>query len=96
MRLHYAHQYEEGGKRHLVLVTDRPIGGREAVRDARTLEYDVTTIFLEVPAEEGSKEKGKGQFVAGMKLGLDKEKKKLVIEGYATEPIRLTEVHRTK
>jgi hypothetical protein len=96
VRLHYAHQYEEGGKRHMTLVTDRPIGGREAVRDARTLEYDVTTILLEVPAEEGSKEKGKGQFIVGMNLGFDKEKKKLVIESYATEPIRLTEVHRTK
>ena len=96
VRVHYAHQYEEGGKRHITLVTNRPIGAREAMANSRTMDYDVTAIQFEVPADKDSKEKGKGTFVIGMELGYDKEKKRLKIEGYSTEPVRLTEVHRTK
>ena len=96
VRVHYAYQFEEGGKRQITLVTDRPIGAREAMANTRTMDYDVTAIQFEVPADKNSKEKGKGMFAVGIELGYDKEKKRLTIENYSSEPVRLNEVHRTK
>ena len=47
-RLHSAWQYEKDGKREVVLVTDRPIGMREAASGNLSLDYD-TTVITGVP-----------------------------------------------
>ncbi len=52
----------------------------------------MTLIVLDVDAEG----KGEGQLAMGVKMGVNQEKKQLVIENFGTEPIRLTRVTKTK
>lgn len=97
-RLHYAYQVVENGVRHILLVTDRPIGMREAASGNRSLDYDATAIQFEFPAEEtqGKKTKGKGLMYMALKIGVDKDTKKMKVEEWGNEPIRLTDIQRRK
>jgi hypothetical protein len=91
-RLRYAFQFQgEEGKRRIVLALDRPIGMWEAINQPRFRDYDITFIVLDVDAEG----KGEGQLAMGVRMGVDRENKKLVIENFGTEPIRLTRVSRS-
>jgi len=92
-RLRYAFQFPgEEGKRRIVLALDRPISMWEAVNSPRWRDYDMTLIVLDVDAEG----KGEGQLAMGVQMGVNQEEKKLVIENFGTEPIRLTRVTKTK
>ena len=97
-RLHYAYQVVEKGVRHIMLVTDRPIGMREAASASRSLDYDTTAIQFEFPAEEtqGKKTKGKGVLYMALKIRVDKDTKKLKIEEWGNEPVRLPNIGRRK
>jgi hypothetical protein len=95
VRLHYADQVQREGKRRVILVTDRPIGMAEAMRNPRSREYDISAIVMEFTQEEG-KEKGQGTLIVGAKLEYDKEKNKLEVESFGTEPVRLTNIEREK
>lgn len=92
-RLRYAFQFPgEGGNRRIVLALDRPISMWEAVNAPRWRDYDLTFIVLDVDAEG----KGEGQLAMGVQMGVNMEKKQLVVENFGTEPIRLTKVTKTK
>ena len=93
VRLHYAHEVEQDGKRSVVLCTDRPIGMLEAARGGRSLEYDISMIAMELHVEDG-KQVGEGKLFYGMKIGYDKEKNTLAIESVLNEPVRLTNIAR--
>ena len=58
------------------------------------MDYDISIISFEMPEQqEGKKkEKGKGQLLAGVKMGYDKAKNKLTVERYAMDPVRLTNI----
>lgn len=91
-RLRYAWQFKgEEGKRRIVLALDRYISIAEAAYMPRWRDHDVTLIVLDVDAEG----KGEGQLAMAVQLGVNREKKQLVIENFGTEPIRLTTVHKT-
>jgi hypothetical protein len=77
----------EGGQR-IVLATDRPLAFAEVRRSARTMDYNVTLIVLDLDAEGN----GEGQILAGAELSWDDAKDQMVIEHFASEPIRLTRV----
>ncbi len=92
VRLHYARSYSEGGERHIVLVTERPINSPLAEQGSQAMSYDVSAITLQFPEEIGKTDKGKGEIYVGTKLDYDKEKNKITLEHFGSQPIRLTEV----
>ena len=90
-RLRYAWQIDQGaGKRRIVAALDRPIGFAEASRQPRGRDHDVTLIVLDVD----KKGNGEGQLAMGVQMTVDSENKKLAIENFGTEPVRLTSVRR--
>lgn len=90
-RLRYAWQHDlGGGKRRIVAALDRPIGFAEASSQPRWRDYDVTLIILDVD-EKGS---GEGQIALGVRLEVDQETRKLMIENFGSEPVRLTNVQK--
>jgi hypothetical protein len=92
-RLKFARAWDLGeGKRRLVLAMDRPIGFYEAMNQPRWRDYDMTLIVMDVDAEGN----GEGQLPMGVRLGVDTEKKTLVVENFGTEPVRLTKIRRMK
>ena len=94
-RLHYAWQYmDEKGHRHVTLVTDRPIGFREAASTSRSVDYDVSMVTLEFPPAANDKVEGTGQLYMALEVSRDEKTKKIIIESAASEPIRLTKVVR--
>lgn len=97
-RLHYAFESEEKGERHIVLVTDRYIGMREAMSNDRSMEYDTTVLMMQFPTtgDQKAQDKGKGLLYWAMKLGVDKKTGKISVEEWGNEPIRLTEITKTK
>ena len=78
---------EDGGQQ-IVLATDRRIGFAEAWRSTRTMDYNVTLIFLDLDA----KGRGQGQLMLGAEFRWDEAKNQIIIENFASEPIRLTQV----
>ena len=90
-RLRYAWQIDQGaGKRRIVAALDRPIGFAEASRQPRWRDHDVTLIVLDVD----KKGNGEGQLAIGVQLAFEPETKKLVIENFGSEPVRLNNVRR--
>ncbi len=81
---------DKGGNRHIVLVTDRPMGFFEAVEQPRSAEYPFTVIEMKLNA----KDRGEGALTYATKLssvgGI------LVVENYADQPIRLTDIRKDK
>lgn len=77
-----------GGKRRIVLATDRYISFYEARNQPRYRDYDMSLIVVDVDA------KGEGQLAMGVQLTVDTEKKTLVVENFGTEPVRLTKIHK--
>ena len=98
VRLHYAHQTQQDGKRVVVLVTDRNMTMAERASGGRSVDYDVSAIVMElepVQGDEKLKEKGQGTFYRAAKLSFDKDNK-LNVEYLGTQPIRLTDIKREK
>jgi hypothetical protein len=92
VRLHYARSFSEGGQRNIVLVTERPINAPLAEQGTQAMSYNVSAISLQFPEETGKTDKGTGEIYVGAKLDYDKEKNKITLEHYGSQPIRLTEV----
>ena len=69
---------------------DRPIGFREASQQPRSRDYDMTFIVLDV----NEKGEGTGQLALAVKMELEPETKRLVVENYGSEPVRLNQVRR--
>jgi hypothetical protein len=87
--LRYARKspFGDGGTK-IVLVTDRPIGGWEAVNHPRTLDYPFTLIQIQIP----SSGVGEGKLSVATKVSYDKHDRAIELETYASEPIRLEKV----
>ncbi|MGB6365254.1 MAG: hypothetical protein WBG93_00370 [Thermoanaerobaculia bacterium] len=79
---------EEG--QQIILATDRPLAMVETWRSSRTRRYNVTVIILTLDAEG----RGEGQIMTGAELSWDEAKDQLIVEHFASEPIRLTSVRQ--
>ena len=88
--LRYAYQSETtDGKRHIVLLTNRPVSLAEARNQGRSLDYDLTMIELMV----GDEGKGSGALAGGAEVEIDKETKRLKITPFQTTPTKLINVY---
>ena len=87
--LHYAFNTpgEDGGQR-IGIATDRYIGFWEARNQPRTIDYPFTLIEIRLDNQG----KGVGKMAVATKIEFDKKKKQMVLENYASEPVRLNEV----
>ncbi len=90
--LRYARQFVDGDKRRIVLALDRPIEMAEAVYRPRWNRYDMTLLVMDVDSEG----KGLGQLAMAVRLSVDVENDRLVVETFGTEPVRLNSIRRTK
>lgn len=72
--------------RRIYMATDRPIAGFEVMRGARSQDYPIGWIEVEVDAEG----KGEGRFVGAAEFSV--EDGHLVMKTYGTEPVRLVNV----
>jgi hypothetical protein len=89
--LRYARQFKdaEGGRR-IVLVTDRPIGFREAANSNRSMDYPFTILEIRLNA----KDEGEGRIFGGSKIYV--EKGELVVENWGTQPTRFNNIKKQK
>ena len=78
---------EDGGQR-IVIATDRYIGMWEARERPRTIDYPFTLIEIRLDKDG----KGQGKMAVATKIEFDKKKNQMVLENYASEPVRLNEV----
>jgi hypothetical protein len=88
--LRYAREVATENGRQLILATDRPIGFREASRNARSLDYDTTLIILNLD-EEG---RGDGQMLVGAELKFDEASNTLTVEGASNRPVELVNIRK--
>ncbi len=88
VRLRYARQFVNEGRRQIVLGTDRPIGLLEGARRPRTYDYQLSFITLDL----GEDNSGTGVMAVGVQMGLDEETGALEIKNMGTQPARLTNV----
>ncbi|MGB5162091.1 MAG: hypothetical protein WBQ27_13300 [Thermoanaerobaculia bacterium] len=86
--LRYARSLPTEGGRQIILATDRRIAFAEAWRSARTLDYNVSLIILDVD-DEG---RGDGKLVLGAEFTWNEDKNQVEITHFASEPIRLNNV----
>jgi hypothetical protein len=89
--LRYAREFKdpEGGRR-IVLVTDRPIGFREAANSNRSMDYPFTILEIRLNA----KDEGEGKIFGGSKVYV--EKGELVVENWGTQPTRFNNIKKQK
>jgi hypothetical protein len=87
--LHYAWNTpgEDGGQR-IVIATDRYIGFWEARERPRTIDYPF--MLIEIRLDKSGK--GVGKMAVATKIEFDKKKNTMVLENYASEPVRLNQV----
>ena len=87
--LHYAvaSKGEDGGLR-IGIATDRYIGAWEAREQPRTIDYPFTLIEMHFD----NSGKGVGKFAVATKIDFNKKKNEMVLENYASEPVRLNEI----
>ena len=86
--LRYSRVIPSDAGQMIVLATDRRIGFAESFRAARTLDYNVSLIVLNLD-EEG---RGDGQLMLGATFEWDETNGQIIITNFASEPIRLTRV----
>ena len=86
--LRYARSLPTEGGRQIIMATDRRIAFAEAWRSARTLDYNVSLIILDVDAEG----RGEGQLMLGAEFSWNEENNQVEITHFASEPIRLNNV----
>ena len=86
--LRYSREIRSDAGRVIVLATDRRLGFAESFRAARTLDYNVSLIVLNLD-EEG---RGDGQLMLGATFEWDEANAQIIITNFASEPIRLTRV----
>lgn len=88
--LRYSRVFPSETGNTIVMATDRRIQFAEAWRSTRTLDYNVSLIILNLD-EEGN---GDGQIMLGAQFAWNEADQQLVIENFASEPIRLTRVRK--
>ena len=90
--LRYAWQVEDGGKRHIVLGTERAVSMVEVFGATRSQDYDIALIVMTIN-EDGT---GEGSFAPAVELSVDKEKNELSVKTYSSEPVRLNNLKMEK
>lgn len=87
--LHYAVAApgEDGGLQ-IGIATDRYIGVWEARNQPRTTDYPFTLIEIHLDAAG----RGVGKMAVATKIEFNRDKKQLVLENYASEPVRLNDI----
>jgi hypothetical protein len=89
--LHFARQQPEAeGGRMIVLATDRYIGTWEAINRPRRIDYPFTLIQLQLDRND----RGVGKVSIATKITAKKDT--IELENFSSEPVRLTEVKKTK
>ena len=91
--MRYAWQVEVEGRRRIVLASDRPMGFLELSRGARSTDYDVTLVVLDLDPETGE---GTGTVALGAELSVDKESGRLQVEIPGYRPTELKKVRPIK
>ncbi len=91
--MQYAWQFETEGRRRIVLASDRPMGFMELSRNARSTDYDVTLVVLDLDPETGE---GTGTVALGAELSVDKESGRLQVEIAGRQPTDLKKVRPLK
>jgi len=86
--LRYSRVIPSDAGQMIILATDRRIGFAESFRSARTLDYNVSLVVLNLD-EEG---RGDGQLMLGATFEWDETNNQIIITNFASEPIRLTRV----
>lgn len=87
--LRYSRRVEAAdGSQMIILATDRPLAFFEVWRATRSTDYNVSLIVLNLDADG----RGEGQLFGGAQLSWDSAKDQVIIEGFASEPIRLNNV----
>jgi hypothetical protein len=76
------------GAKRVIFATDRPISFYELQGATRSRDYD----FMLCEIRLGPDGKGEGKLAGGAKISYDKGAKKIEIENYGIEPVRLTQV----
>jgi hypothetical protein len=91
--LHYARQVprEDGGRR-ILIATDRRISFLEARNQPRSYDYKFTLLELRLDQND----EGEGKMAWATKITYNKDKKAIELENYASEPVRLSEVKKSK
>ena len=77
-----------GGGQRVVIATDRPMSFRERANNARSADYDL--LIAEIRVDKNGQ--GQGRLMPMARLNFDDRSRELEIEGYASEPVRLTRV----
>ncbi len=90
--LHYAVQVptEDGGRR-IIVGTERRVNYWEANSDTKT-DYPFTLLELHLDKDD----KGEGRVSLATKITRSKDGKRLELENFSAEPVRLQDVHRQK
>jgi hypothetical protein len=82
---YYTQEIMDGGKRNLLILTDREIYFEEVYNREISMQFPFTMITMALD-EEGN---GEGTAILGAELKWDEAKDVLRITGYSAEPIRL-------
>ena len=89
--LRYARQFKlpEGGRR-IVLITDRPIGFREAANSTRSMDYPFSILEIRLNAND----EGEGKIFSGSKIYV--EDGEMVVENWGTQPTRFNNIKKQR
>lgn len=82
---------DEGGRR-IFIVTDRPIGFREAANRPRSIDYPFT--FIEMHLDRNGE--GEGKASVATKITMNTRTNTIELENYGTQPVLLTKVTAKK
>jgi hypothetical protein len=74
------------GTRQLVIATDKPVSFAAAASDSQAMDYPFTIIEMRMKPGE----KGEGKMLAATSITV--KNKRLELENYGQEPVRLTEI----
>lgn len=90
--LYYAWEVKkEGGKRRILLATDRPVAMAEAWHGTRSMDYAVAMVELMLDEQN----RGDGALMFAVKLKANQETKTLEVENYGTDPVQLRNVRKS-
>lgn len=87
--LRYARMSPDGDGVKIVLLTDRPISGWEAMNRPRSYDYPFTLIQLQLDSHG----EGSGKLSVATKISYDKKDRAIELETWASEPVRLQNIH---
>jgi hypothetical protein len=89
--MYYAYQFEDEGKKSIIMAADRPIGYFEVSANSRRLENNISLMMIEIDPETGT---GKGRMIVGAHFGVNKKTGQPTIESASTTPIEFTKVRQ--